>query len=268
MGWTAPSALPLSGLDIALWDLLGQRRGVPVYRLLNPGTASQIVPAYASLLRYGDADRVGEAVADAVRRGHRAVKLHEASIEAVAAARAAAGPDIELSLDVNCRWSVDEAIEMAHALERYDLDWIEEPCWPPTAEALARVAASTRTPIAAGENAGSLAELERLGTTGKAGYLQPSAAKLGGLSGLLAARDLAARLGVPMATHSAYFGPALAATAHFCAAFGLPCEWYDCRLEQWPYGLAPETGQLKLSDTPGLGGQIPHDLIDGFQIKQ
>ncbi len=266
-GLDGPIGFALSGLDIALWDLAGQRAGKPVYQLLNPALSSAHVPAYASLLRYGDADKVGEAVADAVRRGHRAVKLHEATLDTVIAARNAAGSDIELSLDVNCRWTVEESIANAKAMESQHFAWIEEPCWPPTAEALGEVAAASTTPIAAGENAGSLAELERLGRAGL-GYLQPSAAKLGGLSGLLAARDLAQRAGVRIATHSAYFGPALAATAHFNAAIGDACEWYDCRLEASPGGLLPRDGQLALSAAPGLGLNITTELISQYRIGQ
>lgn len=266
-GLDGPIGFALSGLDIALWDLAGQRAGKPVYQLLNPALTSAQVPAYASLLRYGDADRVGEAVADAVRRGHRAVKLHEATLDTVIAAREAAGPAIELSLDVNCRWTVEESIANAKAMESQHFAWIEEPCWPPTAEALGQVAAASTTPIAAGENAGSLAELERLGRAGLT-YLQPSAAKLGGLTGLVAARDLARRLEVKIATHSAYFGPALAATAHFNAAIGDACEWYDCRLEASPSGLVPVTGNLNLAATPGLGLSIGADLINQYRIAQ
>lgn len=266
-GLDGPVGFALSGLDIALWDLQGQRSEMPIYQLLNPAlTTPPVVPAYASLLRYGDADRSGEAVADAVRRGHSSVKLHEATVEAVRVAREAVGPDIGLSLDVNCRWSVEESIDLARRLEPHRLDWIEEPCWPPTAEALAHVAAATKTPIAAGENAGSLAELERLGSTGRLGFLQPSAAKLGGLSGLIAARAMAQRIGTSVATHSAYFGPALAATTHFCAAIGEACEWYDCRLEQSPSGLLPENGELRLSGQPGLGVAIPNDLVSLYTM--
>jgi D-galactarolactone cycloisomerase len=265
-GLDGPIGFALSGLDIALWDLKGQRAGVPVYRLLNDALTNLSVPAYASLLRYGDADRAGEAVADAVRRGHRAVKLHEATLDTVVAAREAAGSDIDLSIDVNCRWSVEDAIDIARRMGPYRLDWIEEPCWPPTAESFARVAAATGVPIAAGENAGSLAEMERLGTSGGLTYLQPSAAKIGGISGLVAARALAQRTGRQIATHSAYFGPALAATAHFCAANGDACEWYDCRLEQSPSGLVPIDGQLQLSDRPGLGLVLPPDLISRYAV--
>jgi D-galactarolactone cycloisomerase len=189
-GLDGPVGFALSGLDIALWDIRGQAAGIPLHRLLAPETQVREVAAYASLLRYGDAVLAGEAAAHAVARGHRAVKLHEATVEAVAAARAAIGPDVPLTLDVNCRWSLDESIANAKLLRPYGLEWLEEPCWPPEPGLLARIGAETGMPIAAGENAGSIDGLERIASAGPA-YLQPSAAKIGGVTGLLAARDLA-----------------------------------------------------------------------------
>jgi L-alanine-DL-glutamate epimerase-like enolase superfamily enzyme len=162
---------------------------------------------------------------------------------------------------------VDESIAMAKRLEPLALDWLEEPCWLGDAASLARVAASTSIPIAAGENAGSLDELARIATVGRAGYIQPSAAKIGGITGLVAAQRLVSRLGVRLATHSAYFGPALAATIQFCAAFGLDCEWYDCRLETSPSGYIPVGGRFPLSGAPGLGVRIDQKLIDTYRVS-
>jgi L-alanine-DL-glutamate epimerase-like enolase superfamily enzyme len=265
-GLDGPIGFALSGLDIALWDIRGQVEGQPVHKLLNPVSDATEVCAYASLLRYGDAEMAGEAAADAVARGHRAVKLHESTVDAVAAARAAIGPDVPLTLDVNCRWSVEESLGHAKRLKSYGLDWIEEPCWPPEPEALARIAAESGVPIAAGENAGSLPGLERIAVVGKVAYIQPSAAKIGGISGLLAAREIAARHGTKLATHSAYFGPALAATAQFCAAFGMDCEWYDCRLEAWPAGISPSGGTLALSNEAGLGASVDAAIVRAFRV--
>lgn len=265
-GLDGPISFALSGINIALWDIAGQRSGRPVAQLLAPGTVTRSVDAYASLLRYGDADLVAEAAADAVRRGHRAVKLHEATLEATAAARSAIGKQIDLTLDVNCRWSVDEAIATAKRLGPLALDWLEEPCWPNDAESLARVAAASSVPVAAGENAGTLAELGRIASIGRATVIQPSAAKIGGISGLVAAQSLAARLGAKVATHSAYFGPALAATVQFCAAFGLDCEWYDCRLETSPSDFVPEDGRFVLTEAAGLGVRIDPDLIKTYRV--
>lgn len=263
-GLKGPIGYALSGLDIALWDIRGKAEGKPVHQLLNPASEAMSVSAYASLLRYGDPAMAGEAAADAVARGHRAVKLHEATVEAVAAARDAIGRDLPLTLDVNCRWSVDEAIDSARRLREYELDWLEEPCWPPRPEHLAQIATETGVPLAAGENAGSLRGLEQIALIGKASYIQPSAAKIGGISALLEARRIAEQRQVRLATHSAYFGPALAATLHFCAAHGLECEWYDCRLEAWPAGISPVQGMLAVPSAPGLGITIDDALIHSY----
>lgn len=266
-GLAGPIGFALSGIDIALWDIRGQVEDKPLHRLLNPASQAKSVRSYASLLRYGDADRAGEAAADAVARGHHAVKLHEATVEAVAAARAAVGPDVPLTLDVNCRWSPDDAVAHAKALRRYELDWIEEPCWPLEPAALARVAFESGVPIAAGENAGSVHDMERLATEGKLAYLQPSAAKIGGISGMLEVRDIAGRHGRRIATHSAYFGPGLGATLQFCAAFGLDVEWYDCRLEASPCGIVPQMGMLALPDRAGLGFHPRADFLGNYRTR-
>jgi D-galactarolactone cycloisomerase len=266
-GLEGPIGFALSGLDIAVWDIRGQAEGRPVHRLLNPASDAREVPAYASLLRYGDAAMAGAAAADAVARGHRAVKLHEADVQSVAAARAAIGQTLPLTLDVNCRWTVDESIANAKRLRDFGLEWIEEPCWPPEPEHLARIGAASGVPMAAGENAGSLAGLARIASDGRAAYIQPSAAKLGGITGLLAAREIAAVHGTKLATHSAYFGPALAATLQFCAAFDLDCEWYDCKLEAWPAGLSPTNGMLAVSDRPGLGAIVDEALLRTYRVK-
>lgn len=266
-GLDGPLAYAISGIEIALQDIAAKSRQQPLFALLNNGEGQGNVPAYASLLRYDDPQLVGQAAADAVSRGHHAVKLHEANVESVAAAREALGPGVALTLDVNCRWSPDEAVETARKLKRYDLAWIEEPCWPPHPEHLAMIGEKSGVPMAAGENAGSLAELERIAVQGRASYLQPSVTKLGGVSALLAANEIARRHGARVATHSAYFGPGLAATLHFCSAFGLDCEWYDCRLEANVAGLLPRYGAFEIPGSAGLGVKVDEDLLRDYRLS-
>jgi L-alanine-DL-glutamate epimerase-like enolase superfamily enzyme len=264
-GPRGPALFALSGVDIALWDLRGKIEGSPVHRLLGNTSPPANVPAYASLLRYGDADLIGLAVEDAVARGHRRVKLHEATEAAVAAARAAAGPEIGLMLDVNCRWSRDEAVAIAHRIRPYRLDWIEEPSWPIDPAVIARIAKETGIPIAAGENASSLADLAQLADSGVE-FIQPSAAKIGGLTALVNAAEQAKQQGARHAPHSPYFGPALAATIHFCAAADVSCEWYDCRLEANPCGIAPTNGDLETPQGPGLGIAIDPTVVAEYRL--
>ena len=92
-----------------------------------------------------------------VARGFKHIKLHEHSVDAVRAAREGAGADIALMNDVNCPWSVAQAIEMERAYRPSNLYWLEEPVWPPEDhDGLARVRKSGATRIAAGENAAGL----------------------------------------------------------------------------------------------------------------
>src|SRR5207247_3938676 len=96
---------------------------------------------------------VGRVAATLAAAGYTAIKLHQTDVESVAVARDAVGWEVELMLDTNCPWTVDEAIAMARRLEPVGLRWLEEPVWPPEDYlGLARVRAATSIPIASGEN--------------------------------------------------------------------------------------------------------------------
>lgn len=261
-----PVLFALSGVDIALWDIRGKVRAEPIHRLLGAELVRPRVPAYASLLRYGDPELVAAAVHEAVARGHRAVKLHEADPATVAAARAAAGSAVDLMLDVNGRWPLEQALAAAREVAPYELRWLEEPVWPLERGIVAQIATETRVPLAAGENVGSIAALAALADAGVS-FLQPSAAKLGGLTALTRAAARLADGGVGLAPHSAYFGPALAATIHFCAAAGASCEWYGCRLEANPCGLAPVGGELEVPRGPGLGIDVDPAILTEYRVR-
>jgi len=210
--------MAVSGIEIALWDLAGKARGVPVYELLG-GLCQPRARAYASLLRYDTPAQVRQAVSAAVALGHTAIKLHQTDVESVAAAREAAGTGVELMLDTNCPWSVEEAIRVGRQLERFDLRWLEEPVWPPEDYAgLARVRAALRIPIAAGENDATAFGFKELIGQGAADIAQPSVTKVGGLLEMKKIATLAATGNVTLVPHSFYYGPGLAATLHFIAS--------------------------------------------------
>ena len=109
--------MAVSGVELALWDLLGKARGAPVYQLLG-GLVQPRLRGYASLLRYESTAEVRQAVAAALGQGFTAVKLHQTDVASVAAAREVAGPDVDIMLDTNCPWTVEQAIDMGRRLER------------------------------------------------------------------------------------------------------------------------------------------------------
>src|SRR5687767_14065184 len=115
VGRNGPTIYALSGIDIALWDLAGKAAGLPLYRLLG-GSRTTDLPAYASLLRYGNAKAVARYTEEALARGYRWIKLHEITVPEIKAARDVAGPGIPIMVDTNCPWTVAEAVAMAKAL--------------------------------------------------------------------------------------------------------------------------------------------------------
>jgi L-alanine-DL-glutamate epimerase-like enolase superfamily enzyme len=246
----------LSGIDIALWDIAGKVANQPVHRLLGGGKPQ--LTCYASMIRYTDPKLVAANVERALRQGFRHVKLHEIEVAPTQAAREAAGEDIGLMLDVNCPWTLREALDMAEKLRPLHLRWLEEPVWPPEDHsALAQIRARGSIPIAAGENAATLAQFKHLFDAGAVDFVQPSPAKMGGVSELRKVFTLAAAYNVTVMPHSFYDGPAFLAGVHVNAALGRGSmvEWRYFDLEARLYGdqATPRNGSIAVPQTPGLG---------------
>jgi len=205
----------ISGIDIALWDLVATRNGVPVAPLLGP-VVHESLPVYASLTWLGDADRVCADARRALDHGIRAVKLHEADVELILEVRRRLGPDVTLMVDASARFDEHGAIDAADRLADAGLAWFEEPLYPQTDHAaLARVRSVAPMPIAAGENEFSLAGFERLIASGAIDFLQPEIAKFGGLTPARGVGHLAETERVPMYPHNYSLGPSLLANIHW-----------------------------------------------------
>ena len=144
----------------------------------------------------------------AIERGYRYIKLHEVSLPEIRAAAEAAGDDAVIMLDTNCPWSVAEALRYDRALEPLGLMWLEEPVWPPeNYRGLARVRATGRHRIAAGENAGSLHDFIAMIDAEAIDIAQPDVAKTGGVTELLKIAAICEAHGIEFVPHCALFGP-------------------------------------------------------------
>ena len=201
----------ISGIDVALWDLLGKRRGVPTWQLLG-SLQHERLQAYASLHWLGDVDAACRDATGAVAAGFRAVKLHEADAEIVLGVRDALGPDITLMVDMSGRVDEQGALVFADRVAGANLAWIEEPIYPyDDHAALARIRERIAQPVAAGENVFSVAAFERLLRSGAIDVLQPDLVKCGGLTPAAAIADLADEHGAVLCPHNFSLGPSLSA---------------------------------------------------------
>jgi D-galactarolactone cycloisomerase len=169
----------MSGVDMALWDLLGKALDVPVVQLLG-GACRDTLPCYASG-GWAGVDGIGEQLRGYSARGFRAVKMRigvmdgtlRHSVARVRAAREALGPDIELMVDAHGTYSVPEAKRFCMQVEDLGLRWFEEPINADNRRGTAEVRAATSIPIAVGESEFTRFDFRDLAEVGAADIFQP-----------------------------------------------------------------------------------------------
>lgn len=257
----------ISGLDIALWDLAGKRAGQSVARLIG-GRKRETVPAYASLMRYGDPGLVERFSAQAASEGYTDIKLHEITRETIGAGRKGAGSTVRLTTDINCNWSVAETEAIMPFLKKIDLFWLEEPIFPPEDWAALKALGRFGVALSAGENACTAMEFGYL--VDAVTYAQPSVTKVGGITEFVKVCDIAAAAGKQVMAHSPYFGPGYWATMQLCAArpdVGLFEHLYvdlDAVIDEaMP---RPRNGVLAIPDLPGIGCTPSPDIIARYRV--
>ncbi|MSP05125.1 MAG: mandelate racemase/muconate lactonizing enzyme family protein [Acetobacteraceae bacterium] len=271
-GRNGPITYALSALDIALWDLAGKAANQPIWRLLG-GNSPGTLEAYASLLRYGASEQVAEACSRAVTQGYKHIKLHEIFVPQITAARTAIGPDIKLMADVNCPWTVPQAIDMAQRLKHLNLTWLEEPVFPPEDHAgIARVRREGGIPISAGENTSNLHEFMAQFEKGALDNCQPSVIKVGGITAMIEIAALAKAYAVRMVPHCAYFGAGFLASLHVNTALApdSPFERLFLDLEASPYhdAILAKGGRVNVPNGPGLGHDPDMDVLRRYALGE
>ena len=271
VGRAGPVMYALSGLDIALWDVLGKAANLPIYKLLG-GAQCDRLPAYASLLKYGETNALVRYCEEALGRGYRDLKVHETGRQEIVAAarRLRAHNGGGLMVDVNAPWVLQEALAAVAPLRELGLKWIEEPVWPPEDFSAAAQVRASGVPVAIGENVLTPTDFARLIESRAVDYIQPSVTKIGGISVMRDIFTLANAASVAVVPHSAYFGPGLIATAHVSAALSRAplVERLYCDLSDGPFGdwYEPVGGFLALPAGPGLGIEPDPVLLKKLRV--
>jgi L-alanine-DL-glutamate epimerase-like enolase superfamily enzyme len=208
-GRGGPTVLAISAFDMALWDLKARRAGLPLWNYL--GGFDPNVPCYAGgidldlplddLLRQTDGN---------LAKGFRAIKMKVGrerlgeDVARVKAMRAHLGEEFPLMVDANMKWTVDQAIRAARALQPYDLTWIEEPTIPDDPAGHARIVREGGVPIAAGENLRTLWEFKQYIVSGAVTYPEPDVTNCGGITPFMKIARLAEAFNLPVTTHGAH----------------------------------------------------------------
>jgi galactonate dehydratase len=167
----------IAAIDIALWDLYGKQRGVPIRDLLGP-TVNANVPGYLSGLPAATLDERVALAVEKYAEGHRAFKFaavvsHEGIVDEMAALRRTLGPDAQIMVDLHWKFTAVEALELIAALAQYQPFFVEAPVKPEDHTGLARVTRESRVPVAAGEEWYTAYEAANRLAAGPLAMLQP-----------------------------------------------------------------------------------------------
>jgi D-galactarolactone cycloisomerase len=289
-GMTGMNIAAISGIDIALWDIIGKSCDKPVHKLIG-GAFRTSVQAYATGLYFYKMDKVVEdAVEEAVgfvKDGFKAIKMKiglgdiMADYNRVAAVREAIGPDIRLMVDANHCFSVPTAVRLGKKLETLDIEWFEEPISPEDIDGYVAVTKALDMAVAGGENEFTRWGFREAITRKAMDIVQPDVCAAGGITECKKIATLAGVHGVEGVPHAWGSVVGLAATLQFIAAVPdmppslipmPPMLEFEQTENPFRDHLAVEPithngGIVPIPDKPGLGIAINRAIIDQYSVK-
>jgi len=294
-GATGAEMRAISAIDIALWDILGKYTGQPIYRLLG-GACRDKVKIYNTGLAMLASEKYSKKIYE--QPGEPAKKLLELGIDVVKIApfdrysvkpflghyispedlkkglevvkrlREAIGDRMQIAIDMYSQFDVPAAIEIARALEPYDILWIEDPAMPDNAGAFAKVKAATNIRIAASERLHTRYAFRRICENQAADIIIADPCWAGGISETKKIASMAEVYELPFAPHNAG-GPILhIVNSHLC--INIPNLWMmeSMRHNYQNFGefVTPlpeiKNGYITPLEGPGLGAELKPELWD------
>ena len=257
-----------SAVDIALWDIVGKRANLPLYRLW--GKAREATPAYGSGCWRGlGRDGMISQAKVFTGMGLGAIKMQVAHIRPwredvknVAAMREALGPDIEIMIDVNMGWTADTAIQAGHHIDQYDPYWLEEPVVCEDFDGYARVAAALKTRVVGAESHFTRYDMRPFFKTPSTPILQPDPMR-GGFTELRKIAAVADTWGLTIAPHC-FHELMVHLTASIPNANYLEYMiWND---DLWIEPAIPVNGMLKPLEHPGHGLRFKPEVLRDHRV--
>ncbi|MBI3426277.1 MAG: mandelate racemase/muconate lactonizing enzyme family protein [Acidobacteria bacterium] len=281
----------LSGIDMALYDIVGKKLGVPVYKLLG-GLAQEKLRTYANGWTE-DLAHTPEAYAaktkELVGRGYTGCKLDpffntpmnrevmqpdlRLAAAIVKAIREAGGPDYDIAIDVHGRWNTKSTLEIIRVLEPQRLFFYEEAVPPENVAAMAEVQRNTQTPLATGERIFGRQGFRELLERQAVRIIQPDLARTGGITETKKIAAMANTYYIPVAPHNPNGPLCTLASMHVC--FSIPnfliLEFFEkdepVIQELVPGGVKRDIQGVYPTTAPGLGANVTEDFLRKYKFN-
>lgn len=271
----------MSAIDIALWDIASQYYQVPIHILLGGKYRNQI-RAYGTFIPADAVEENKKIAMKLKRQGFTSLKFGggilgddpDTDEAIVAAVRETVGEDIELQIDIASKWrTYGRSATMFKRLERYHLNWIEEPVLADDHRGYARLSGLSSIKTAGGESLTTRYEFQDFLVRAQPGIVQPDITRCGGISEMRRIYDLAQLNGTKLIPHGFSTGILLAATVQFLAAAE------DGDLMEYSQSTSPlfrdlvknrlpfENGFVKVPDCVGLGVALDEALIKKYRME-
>ncbi|MDR5860057.1 L-rhamnonate dehydratase [Halomonas eurihalina] len=274
----------ISGVDIAIWDLMGKAVGQPVFKLLG-GRTKERIPCYASKLYRTDLKSMQEEAQSYLDQGFTAMKMRfgygpkdgpagmRANLDSVAAVREVIGEDVDLMLECYMGWNLEYAKRMLPRLERYQPRWLEEPVLADDIDGYAELNRLTSIPISGGEHEFTHYGFRQLLEKRAVSVVQYDTNRVGGITAARKINAIAESFSVPVIPHAGQmhnYHLTMSTLASPMAEF-FPVHDVEIGNELFYYLFEgdpePANGFLDLDDeTPGLGLSLNEGYFDQFHI--
>ena len=259
-----------AAVDVAIWDLAAKAAGQPLWRLL--GGFRDRVPAYASLRLGRDKrpDELPPIARSLVEQGFRAMKTNlgpdtsvDVAVNRIRGVREAIGSGVRLMVDVNSLWTPATAIRVGHALEEFELTWIEDPAPTAGLEGLAAIRQALRTPVMAGETLFGMHAFRPLFESGAVDLVMPDIMRVGGITPYLKVAHLAEAFGIPCASH---LMPEISCQVVGAVPNGFIVEYVPYATKLFRNCPILQDGDLVLTDRPGHGLELDEAFAKAHAI--
>ena len=250
------SLIAMSGLDIAVWDILARAVNLPLVSLLG-GQPGKIRAYNTNGLWLIPIEELGNQAKKLVAQGgFKALKLRlgrntaNEDIRAIRAVREAVGEDILLMTDFNQGLTYGEAIQRMHQLDDQGLYWFEEPIAYDNTAGFAGITSQIKTPLQIGENIYGSREFYKSVKAGAADLYMPDLMRIGGVTGWIRAAAIAGAAGCPLSSH---LYPVVSSHLMRVSESADWLEWSDWSEPILDEAFEIQNGFATVTDKPGNG---------------
>jgi L-rhamnonate dehydratase len=278
-GRSGPVMHVMSGIDMAIWDIMGKSVGKPVHKLLG-GSYVDKVRAYASALMPETADDVKRMVDNYTTQGYTAIKFGwgplgydvKKDLDLIETAKKTAGDNVEIMIDIGKRYRLKQAMYVARALEQLNIYWLEEPLPAEDYAGYKALTASTTMRIATGEEESGRLAFARLINETHIDVVQPDMSRCGGLTEAKKIASMTVDNNILCIPHAFKTGILVAASIQFIAATpNAPFLEFSVtesaiRKELLKVPFKQKDGYVDVPQTPGLGIDLNPEVIRKYGV--